>query len=210
MAVQDKPHIRLFNGEILQYHKPRHESVRIPDSDLEEIKAFEKIEVEIGPGKGQFLKERALKYPDRAFVGIDRRGDRIRSTQKKLLHNDLKNCWIYLLDANDVELDNFPELETLHLYHPDPWPKGKHHKHRFLRSPHARKWVNKIKLGGSFSFSTDHEDYFKEALDIFRGWQELQNLIVYQKNAGRPWSGFEQLFLAVKKQPVYKARFRRI
>jgi tRNA (guanine-N7-)-methyltransferase len=204
-------YLRLWNGMKIQFHKPLEKPTPLSLADLipSEFKDFP-LEIEIGCGKGEFISERSNLFRERFFIGIDRRSDRIRLTQNKINH---PRCLIVQEDARSFLQEGLPKnIEALHIYHPDPWPKSKHHKHRFFRSPDAFKWVESIRLGGTLFISTDHKNYFEEILEIIASWpQILSPAIVYKKEFyhSRPKTHFEGIFLN-KREPVYKAVFARV
>ena len=213
-----KKRIFLRDGRELQYHTPLREIDKaVPLISLLPEKGIRHLEVEIGPGKGEFLARLALNNPNHFFVGIDRRLDRSRLTENKLkrLNNEGAAApanWLILKeDARCFLAAGLPRIQRLHVYHPDPWPKSRHHKNRFFRSPDAKAWAEAIVVGGNLSLSTDHRDYFEEILDIVESWGFLTPLMIWQKTSdcGEPLTHFEKIFLS-KNEPVFKAVFRRI
>jgi tRNA (guanine-N7-)-methyltransferase len=199
--------ITLKDGHRLPFHNPIKERRELSLSDYVP-ENFQSLEVEIGCGKGEFISRRALKYPERFFIGIDRRKDRHTLTYKKLLRSDQKNWLILHEDARCFLESSLPQIQILHIYHPDPWPKEKHHKHRFFRSPDALKWAQAIRPGGELRLSTDHREYFEEILKILETWDFLEQQYVYTKRSGEPMTHFEGIFLK-KNEPVYKAIYYR-
>ncbi len=209
---ESKNRIQLWNGIDLQFHKPLEKTEPISLKELLPADKIPKLEIEIGCGKGEFIERRARKYPERFFVGIDRRSDRFKLTQKKLLRVNSHENWILIKeDARAFLEGGLPPIQTLHVYHPDPWPKSRHHKHRFFRSPDARLWAEAIVPGGELRLSSDHGEYFSEILDIIKGWDFLLPGILYRKEHfhGSPMTHFEKIFLS-KKEPVYKGVFTRV
>jgi len=212
-ALRERQHtIKLWNGKKLQYHiQTRSQTLEL---DLSEYVPLEfrdlPLEVEIGPGKGEFLATRAKQFPDRYFLGIDRRLDRVQLTEKKLKRNDHLNWQIIREDACSFSIEKLPKIDVLHLYQPDPWPKFKHHKHRFFRSPEAEAFALNIKKGGELRVSTDHIAYFYEMLERIKTWECFTpSLIIEKKSFMSPaLSHFEGLFLK-KNEPVFKAHFVR-
>jgi tRNA (guanine-N7-)-methyltransferase len=204
--------ITLFDGRELQYHPPFRKSEPLRLADMLPADRSSTLEVEIGPGKGEFLSRRAAAHPDRFFVGIDRRLDRMTLTQRKLERNPSGKNWLVLQqDARSFLEAGLPPISALHVYHPDPWPKAKHHKHRFFRSPDARRWVEAIVPGGELRLSTDHREYFEEIIDIVASWGLVKNTLAFKKTApiGDAVTHFEGIFLR-KSEPVYKAFFIRL
>jgi tRNA (guanine-N(7)-)-methyltransferase len=206
---------KLWNGLELQYHIPnRAQTLAL---DLKESVpadfASRPLEVEIGPGKGEFLARRAARFPERFFIGIDRRLDRVRLTEGKLERQGQGHDrnWIILReDACSFAPEKLPAIDVLHLYQPDPWPKFRHHKHRFFRSPEARAFAHAVKKGGEFRLSTDHLGYYMEMLDLIKTWNAFDLVTAYEKNwtMSPALTHFEAYFMR-QKQTVFKAIFRR-
>ena len=203
---------KLWNGLELQYHIATRSQQLSLDLGAAIPAAFQgtPLEVEIGPGKGEFLARRAARFPERFFIGIDRRLDRVKLTQNKLEKQTQKNWLILREDACSYDPEKIPAIDVLHLYQPDPWPKFRHHKHRFFRSPEARAFAHAVKDGGEFRLSTDHLGYFLEMLDLIRTWDAFDLITLYEKNwtMSEPMTHFESFFMR-QKQPVFKASFRR-
>lgn len=207
-----KHRIRLLDGRELHFHSPEKSASSVPlSSILPNHFDLDTIEVEIGCGKGEFIAQRASVHSDRFFVGIDRRRDRFDLTEKKLHRQTTEKNWILLhCDARQFLDDKLPPIQVLHIYHPDPWPKTKHHKHRFFRSPDAHTWASSIVSGGQLRISSDHREYFEEILDIVESWEDfsLELLLRKEHYMGDPVTHFEKIFLN-KKEPVYKAYFKK-
>jgi tRNA (guanine-N7-)-methyltransferase len=207
-----KHRLTLLDGRELQYHVPRPEEFEPLDlASKLPPDVLDRLEVEIGCGKGEFISRRASEHPLRFYVGIDRRKDRFDLTERKLERKLLNNWLVINEDACCFAKAKLPPIQTLHVYHPDPWPKERHHKHRFFRSPDARLWAQAIVPGGEFRLSTDHRGYFEEILDILATWDFVKPELVFEKKAGMsdPLTHFEGIFLR-KKEPVYKAVYRRL
>ena len=219
--------IQLLDGTELEYYTPTTMPGYVAESSLNLLDCLPAhwpkdsksslIEVEIGPGKGEFLARRAQEKTDRYLVGIDRRQERTRLTENKLklIPNEgpaAEPNWLIIReDARRFLRAGLPKISMLHVYQPDPWPKKRHHKNRFFRSHEAKLWGDAIESGGQLRFSTDHEDYFWEIYEIVRSWKSFVPTIVLQKTLklGEPSSYFEGLFLK-RGQAVWKAHFSKI
>jgi tRNA (guanine-N7-)-methyltransferase len=212
-ALKERQHrTQLWNGLELQYHIPTRSQtlfLNLADSIPENFR-HSPLEVEIGPGKGEFLAQRALKHPDRFFIGIDRRQDRALLSSKKLEKNAQANWIILREDACSFDTQTLPCLDVFHLYQPDPWPKFRHHKHRFFRSPEAKAFAHALKIDGELRLSTDHLGYFLEMIDLVKTWNIFELVALYEKtnSMSEPMTHFESLFLK-KNETVFKAIFRK-
>jgi tRNA (guanine-N(7)-)-methyltransferase len=203
--------IVLRDGTELQFHNPLKPAEPVHLQQMIPTDWKGTLEIEIGPGKGEFLARRAAAHPERNFVGIDRRMDRFKLTEKKLDRATEGKNWIVIReDARRFLEAGLPPVQVLHVYQPDPWPKSRHHKHRFFRSPDARRWAEAIVKGGELRFSTDHREYFEEIVEIVLSWGFLRPAFILEKRAGLsdPSTHFEGIFLK-KNLPVWKAVFVR-
>ncbi len=203
----DAHFLTLGDGRKLLYYRPLPHKITHSLAELVPPD-YSKLEVEIGCGTGRFLSTRAEMYPDRFFVGIDKKMERVTLTSEKIEKRGLTNCKLIRCDARTFLGQKLPALEALHVYHPDPWPKRRHHKHRFFRSPDAKHWCEAIRKGGELRISTDQNDYFEEILAVVNTWKLFDLNLTYVKRSGAPQSRFEEIFLN-KKLPVFKAYFKK-
>ena len=87
------------------------------------------IYLEIGMGKGKFLIENAIRYPEINFIGIERY-DSVLARALEKVPEDLKNIKIVRLNAEYIEKLFDHEISLIYLNFSDPWPKKKHHRRR--------------------------------------------------------------------------------
>jgi tRNA (guanine-N7-)-methyltransferase len=119
------------------------------------------IEVEIGFGSGEYLLRRASEYPERLFIGIEKKSGLMRVVAKKVASHNLDN--IRLLDscARDAFTYLLPSCSLSRVYalFPDPWPKKRHIKYRLFSTQYLRLLNNRLISGGEVLIVTDSEDY---------------------------------------------------
>ena len=93
------------------------------------------LEVEIGMGKGKFIKELSERCPRINFIGIERYPSVLLHAIKKREKMDLANIHFLCLDAKSLtEIFSPGEVNRIYLNFSDPWPKDRHAKRR-LTSP---------------------------------------------------------------------------
>ena len=92
------------------------------------------IHIEIGMGKGKFLYEMALKYPDINFIGIEKYESILIRALEKWEQNPLPNLRFLCIDAIQLKEVFDHEISCIYLNFSDPWPKKRHAKRR-LTSP---------------------------------------------------------------------------
>lgn len=128
-------------------------------------------ELEIGFGKGRYLLRRAVESPERRFLGIELAGEYFRilvgRARKRRLLNLLavRGEALYLLSA--VLPRGF--ARAVHVYHPDPWPKERHHKRRLFDPETVDLVLGALEPGGTLCFGTDHLDYGETVTGILEG-----------------------------------------
>lgn len=128
-----------------------------------------KVIVEIGFGKGHFLRSYALEHPEYNFLGIERFIKWTKHAEERLVKAGILNVRLLCGLAQDV-LDQYVKdesIDEIHVTFPDPWPKRRHHKHRILQKKYIELFHKKLKKDGEFHITTDHKDYFEFAMREF-------------------------------------------
>lgn len=117
--------------------------------------------VEIGSGKGEFISQYPLLYPDSNYLGFEVRDKRIRNILKKIDPVKHTNVRLMCLMVDEKIKDVLPEesVEGVFIQHPDPWPKKRHHKRRLIQQPFLDALAGIMKLGAFVQVSTDHAEY---------------------------------------------------
>ena len=122
------------------------------------------MELEVGSGNGHFLVERAAAVPARLVVGIDLRGNRCHKAIRKADGLGLQNVVVCRGRAEELLAGVAPgRISVLHIYFPDPWPKSRHRRRRFLQAPMLIEAARVLVPGGMLAFATDFFDYFVQA-----------------------------------------------
>ncbi len=131
----------------------------------------EKLKFEIGFGNCDSLIKLAAANPDTNYFGIDRKMDRIRISLKKLNKSPkMKNLVIARSGTEYLSKMILPgTFDEIIMNFPDPWPKKKHHKNRTVNEEFLKVIYELLKTDGVFRFSSDHEGYTMEVLDIITG-----------------------------------------
>lgn len=88
------------------------------------------IHLEIGSGKGDFIINNALTYPNINFIGIEKFTTVAARILSKLENKEIPNLKIIIMDAEEVNEIFNHEIDTLYLNFSDPWPKTRHEKRR--------------------------------------------------------------------------------
>lgn len=127
------------------------------------------LELEIGFGAGEHLAGRAAMFPDHGFIGCEPFLNGVVGALGHIRDDGLTNVRLHMGDALDV-LNRLPDasLTRVYLLHPDPWPKVRHAKRRFMNKGPIDMIAAKLKPGGEFRFGTDHPIYVAHAMMVMR------------------------------------------
>lgn len=125
------------------------------------------IELEVGFGRGEHLAAQAAARPDHGFIGCEPFLDGVVGLLGHIQERGLTNVRIHMSDALDV-IERLPEasLTRAYLLHPDPWPKARHAKRRFMNRGPIDLLARKIRPGAEFRFGTDHPIYCQWAMMV--------------------------------------------
>lgn len=121
------------------------------------------IYVEIGMGKGKFIIENAMKYPDINFIGIEKYDSVIVKAIQKL---DCKLDNLVFVRADALMIDNIfdHEISCIYLNFSDPWPKKRHHFRRLSSKIFLDKYEKIFKDKREIEMRTDNRDLFQYSL----------------------------------------------
>jgi len=173
------------------------------------------IELEIGCGKGGFLLRRAQAHPDRNFLGIEWANKFYQFAADRMARWGLDNVRIMRADAKHFVIHRLPPacIDALHIYHPDPWPKKRHHKRRLIDAAFTEAAVRALKPGSRWAIQTDHRDYFEQIRTVTGARPELAPISFEDESAGtvgeRTETNFEIKYLR-EGRPIYRLAYRRV
>lgn len=133
------------------------------------------LELEIGCGKGGFLLSRARANPHVRLLGIEWASKYYRYCADRMARWQLTNVRVMRTDAKLFFLRHLaPDcVSVLHLYHPDPWPKKRHHKRRLVQADFADAAVRSLRSGGKWLIQSDHEEYFQQIREVLDNHPQL-------------------------------------
>jgi tRNA (guanine-N7-)-methyltransferase len=123
------------------------------------------IRLEIGFGGGEHLIAVATERNDLGFIGVEPFVNGMAKVVASVADRDLRN--IRLFDGDAVRLlDWLPpaSLAEIDLFYPDPWPKKRHFKRRFVSGANLDRFARVLLPGGLFRFVSDVESYVEWTL----------------------------------------------
>jgi len=123
--------------------------------------------LEIGFGKGEHLAWQAQKNPEIGLIGCEPYLNGVVGLLTHIEENAIDNIRIYGDDARHV-IWALPDasVDRIFLIHPDPWPKKRHARRRFMNPENLDDLARILKDGGEFRVGTDHP--------VYREWTALQ------------------------------------
>ena len=174
------------------------------------------VHIEIGTGRATFLLNQAKALPDENFLGIEWANRYYRYAVDRIGRWGLKNVRIIRTEAADFIAKSVPDnsVSCFHIYFPDPWPKKRHHKRRFLCPAKVEHLLRCLKTAGQLRIATDHADYFEQIKTVLAGQSDTLEEIDFIKPAGaesEEWVGtnFERKYIK-DKRPIYTIAVRKI
>ena len=126
------------------------------------------IYIEIGMGKGNFILEKAKKFKNINFIGIEKEDSVLcRAVEKE---EDIKNLRFVKFDANDIEKLFYKEIDRIYLNFSDPWPKKRHEKRRLTSINFLKKYDKIFKGYNEIFFKTDNKDLFSYSIEALTNY----------------------------------------
>lgn len=162
------------------------------------------LHVEIGCGLGEFIAAWAVQEPHVDRLGLELKFKRVWKTAEKIERAGAADrVRLVRYDADFLPLIvGAGEIDHLYAFHPDPWPKDRHHKHRLFSPAYLDQLRPRLAPGAGIEIKTDHADYFTVIHDLFRAADDFETVFATadlhgSERAGRfPPTVFERGFVA--------------
>ena len=174
------------------------------------------VHIEIGSGKGTFLLDQAAAQPGDNFLGIEWARKYYRYAVDRIGRWGLTNVRIIRTDAAGFLADSVPDdsVDCFHIYFPDPWPKKRHNKRRFICDANLEHMIRCLKTAGQLRIATDHADYFEQIKTVLAAGSDALEEIDFVKPAGAETgeyagTNFERKYIK-DKRPIYTIAARKI
>lgn len=120
--------------------------------------------IEIGMGKGQFIKQIAKQNPNINYIGIEKMTSILARGIKTLEEEKLENVRLMRLDALELENVFDKEIDTIYLNFSDPWPKKRHAKRRLTSDVFLKIYDHIFKNKCQIIQKTDNDSLFESSL----------------------------------------------
>lgn len=149
------------------------------------------VRLEIGFGGGEHLIAEAQAHPQTGFIGIEPFVNGMAKTLALIDEARLANVRLYFDDALDIiEWLPMASIARIDLIYPDPWPKRRHWKRRFVQDRTIATFANILRPGGEFRFVSDWPDYVAWTLEKVAHSSTFLWTAERANDWRLPWEGF--------------------
>jgi tRNA (guanine-N7-)-methyltransferase len=150
-----------------------------------------RIALEIGFGGGENFVREAASDPATGFIGCEPFINGMASALSSIEAIGIKNVRLHQGDAIEV-LDWLPasSIARVDLLYPDPWPKKRHRKRRFVSAETIARFARIVVPGGAFRFATDIADYAEWTLTRFLRNADFEWTAERADDWRKPWPEF--------------------
>ena len=173
------------------------------------------LRLEIGFGGGEHLVAEAREFPDTGFIGCEPYVNGMAKILAQIEAHNIGNIRLLAGDAAEL-LGWLPSqsLSRIDLIHPDPWPKRRHWKRRFVQDATVAAMARVLKSGGEFRFVSDIDDYANWTLSHLLRSSDFEWCAMRADDWRRPWPGFTKTRYGQKAEREGRKatylRFRRV
>jgi tRNA (guanine-N7-)-methyltransferase len=187
-----------------------------PPTDLRALfNGVDEVRLEIGFGGGEHLIAEALREPRVGFIGSEPFINGMAKMLSLIEQHKPGNIRLHHGDASDL-IVWLPRasLTRVDLMYPDPWPKRRHWKRRFVQDESVAAIARLLRPGGEFRFATDIPDYAAWTLLRLLRSREFRWTAERADDWRQPWAGFSGTRYEAKakregRAPCYLAFTRR-
>jgi tRNA (guanine-N7-)-methyltransferase len=187
--------LRAHQADLVENLLPRLslDIVGAPPPDLASLfgVAVDGVRLEIGFGGGEHLAAEAHAFPDTGFIGCEPYVNGMAKILVLIEAHNIGNIRLFAGDATEL-LAWTPDrsLNGIDLIHPDPWPKRRHWKRRFVQDATIAAMARILKTGSEFRFVSDMDDYCAWTLAHFSNSSEFVWTAERASDWRDPWPNY--------------------
>jgi tRNA (guanine-N7-)-methyltransferase len=173
------------------------------------------VRLEIGFGGGEHLVAEARTFPQQGFIGCEPYVNGMAKILTQIEANNTGNIRLFAGDAAELLAWAPPRsLTRIDLIHPDPWPKRRHWKRRFVQDTTVAAMARVLKPGAEFRFVSDIDDYCAWTLAHLARSSDFVWTAERAADWREPWADYTMTRYGAKaeregRRPAY-LRFRRV
>ncbi len=168
------------------------------------------LHLEIGMGKGDYLRTMSQLYPEEGWVGLEKDPSAAAVAARKVIDEELPSQNNRMIFGNAENLEDWfadKEVDVIHLNFSDPWPKSRYHKRRLSSEKFLTMYQNLLSDQGKILMKTDNKDLFEDSVIYFlqHGFTLTEISVDYRRNE-HPEDAiteYESKFIA-ENMPIYR------
>jgi len=117
--------------------------------------------IEYCSGNGAWIVEKAKTHPERNWIAVEKRFERVQKIWSKIKNAHIDNLFIVCGEALHFTTYYVPcdYFEGIYINFPDPWPKPRHAKHRLLQHSFISQMARVSKRDAEVMIVSDHKEY---------------------------------------------------
>lgn len=143
------------------------------------------IYIEIGMGKGKFIIENAIRYPNINFIGIEKY-DSVLARAVQKVSSDIKNLRFVRADAKNINDVFDKEVDRIYLNFSDPWPKDRHAIRRLTSEKFLKMYEEIFKDTKEIYQKTDNRKLFEYSIiSLVKNGYMLEDICLDLHNSNR-------------------------
>lgn len=144
------------------------------------------VEIEIGSGKGTFLLHQGAAFGQTNFIGLEYARKYCMHAVGRMERHGISNVRLVRAEAVRFLTENIKPgtVAGFHIYFPDPWPKRKHHKRRFIGPANMELLLTRLQMGGFIKIATDHKGYFRQIERMLAQFSDQLESVEFEPAAG--------------------------
>lgn len=148
----------------------------------------EAVRLEIGFGGGEHLIAEALAFPQTGFIGCEPYVNGMAKILAQIEEHNITNIRLFAGDAAELLAWARPaSFARIDLIHPDPWPKRRHWKRRFVQDATVAEMSRVLVRNGEFRFVSDIDDYCAWTLMHMQRSADFSWMAERADDWRRPW-----------------------
>lgn len=165
------------NCFFLSFEQSREEGLPLKGKwNKEFFKNDNPIVLELGCGKGEYTVGLAKRYPNKNFIGVDIKGNRIWTGAREAVDSKMSNVAFVRTRIDFIEACFAKdEVSEIWITFPDPQPQKTRERKRLTNMMFINRYRNVLKKGGSVNLKTDNEPFYDFSREVIKD-NNLQEL----------------------------------
>ncbi len=187
--------LRLHQADLIAHLLPQL-AVELSGSAPSDLRALfggtvDAVRLEIGFGGGEHLVAEAQAYPHLGFIGCEPYVNGMAKILAQIETHEIRNIRLVAGDAAELLAWAPPRsLTRIDLIHPDPWPKRRHWKRRFVQDATIAAMARALPPDGEFRFVCDIDSYVEWTLAHLLRAPQFEWLAARADDWRLPWPNY--------------------